>query len=320
MDKNPEYWDADSVDCETIKFHLMDDANAMYAAYQNGTLDYIENLPQDEVSSLLEDGSLQFFPVLGTYYVIFQTEKAPFDDPLVREAFSLVLDRNFVVEKITAAGEVAIDGFVPIGVLDADAEGDDFRTVQGPFYSIDPADYEANCEKARELLAEAGFEGGEGFPVVEYLYNTDDNHRAIGEALQNMWQEQLGVTVTLANQEWGVFLEERKGGNFSIARGGWIADYNDPMSFLDMFTTGNGNNDAQYSDAGYDKLIKDINAELDPAVRMDLLHDAEQQLVGDDIVVAPLYAYTQKYLLNDDVSGLYGNTFMSVYFEKCVGM
>ncbi len=135
-----------------------------------------------------------------------------------------------------------------------------------------------------------------------------------------MWQEQLGVTVTLANQEWGVFLEERKGGNFSIARGGWIADYNDPMSFLDMFTTGNGNNDAQYSDAGYDKLIKDINAELDPAVRMDLLHDAEQQLVGDDIVVAPLYAYTQKYLLNDDVSGLYGNTFMSVYFEKCVGM
>ncbi len=320
MEKNAAYWDAENIKCETIKFHLMDDQNAMYAGFQNGDLDYIEDLPQDEVPALMADGSLQFFPTLGTYYVIFNVDEEPFTDPMVREAFSLVIDRNFIVENITASGEAPLDGFVPAGIPDADIDGDDFRTVQGPYYSIDPADYEANCEQARELLAEAGFEGGEGFPVVEYLYNTSDSHKAIGEALQNMWQEELGVTVTLANQDWAIFLEERKAGNFSIARGGWIGDYSDPMTFLDMFITGSGNNDAQYANEDYDALIADANAELDPVARMELLHDAEELLVGEDVVVAPIYAYTHKYLVDDSISGIYANVFESVFFNQCEGM
>ncbi|MBK5253219.1 MAG: peptide ABC transporter substrate-binding protein [Peptostreptococcaceae bacterium] len=320
MEKNPEYWDTENIKCEAIKFNLMDDQNAIYAGYKNGDLDYVEDVPADEVPGLLEAGTLQFFPTLGAYYVIFQMENAPFDDVRVREAFSLVIDRNFIVDKVTGAGEKALDGFVPAGISDVDVEGDDFRTVQGPFYSIDPDDYEANCDKARELLAEAGYENGEGFPVVEYLYNTLDSHKAIGEALQNMWQEELGVTVTLANQEWGVFLEERKAGNFSIARGGWIGDYNDPMTFLDMFTTGNGNNDAQYANTEYDNRIDAINAELDPEARMDFLHEAEEQLIGEDVVVAPIYGYTHKYLVSEEITGIYANLFETVFFGQCEGM
>ena len=156
--------------------------------------------------------------------------------------------------------------------------------------------YEANCEEARRLLAEAGYEGGAGFPVVEYLYNTSDNHKAIGEALQQMWQDELGVTVNLVNQEWNTFLQTRKEGNYSIARNGWIADYNDPMSFLDMWLTGGGNNDAHYSNAEYDALIMQAKSTSDAAERMRLMHQAEDILMGEDVVHAAIYFYTNKYM------------------------
>ena len=154
--------------------------------------------------------------------------------------------------------------------------------------------YAANCEEARRLLAEAGYANGEGFPVVEYLYKTSESHKAIGEALQQMWQTELGVTVNLVNQEWNTFLQTRKEGNYSIARNGWIADYNDPMSFLDMWMTGGGNNDAQYSNAKYDDLIKQAKATNDPAERMKLMHEAEDILMGEDVVHAAIYFYTNK--------------------------
>ena len=158
---------------------------------------------------------------------------------------------------------------------------------------------------ARKLLAEAGYENGEGFPVVEYLYNTSDAHKAVAEALQSMWENELGVTVTLNNQEWAAFLQTRKDGDYSIARNSWIADYNDPMSFLDMWLTGGGNNDCQYSNSDYDSLIAQAKAETDTSKRMELLHQAEDKLVGEDSVLAPIYFYTQKYMLADGIKGLY---------------
>lgn len=309
MEPNEQYYDAANLGPDKITFKLMDDQNAMLSGFNSGELDFIEDVPQAELPDLIASGDLKIVDYIGTYYVCYQTQKAPFDDPRVRQAFTLAVDRTFIVDKVTQAGQVPANGFVPAGVYDAaGSTGDDFRTVGGAYYSIEgDADYsyEANCEKARELLAEAGYPNGEGFPVVEYLYNTSDAHKAVAEALQNMWETELGVKVTLNNQEWAVFLQTRKDGNYSIARNGWIADYNDPMSFLDMWLTGGGNNDAQYANADYDAKIQEAKNTTDPAARMKLIHEAENIIMGQDWALNPLYFYTQKYMLSDRVGGMF---------------
>lgn len=318
MEKNEYYYGVDTLGPDKITFKLMDDANAMLSGFNSGELDFIENMPTDEVAGLLASGDLKIVDYIGTYYVCYQTQKAPFDDPRVRQAFTLAIDRTYIVEQITQTGQVEAGGFVPAGVYDAEgATGDDFRTVGGDYYAPTDADYEANCERARELLAEAGYPNGEGFPVVTYLYNTDDAHKAVGEALQNMWQTVLGVTVQLDNQEWATFLQTRKDGDYSIARNGWIADYNDPMSFLDMWLTGGGNNDAQYANPEYDSLIQQAKATADPAERMQLMHDAEDIIIGQDYALCPLYFYTQKYMLADGIQGMYYTPLGYFFFDHC---
>lgn len=318
MEPNEYYYGVDTLGPDKITFKLMDDANAMLSGFNSGELDFIESMPTDEVAGLLASGDLKIVDYIGTYYVCYQTQKEPFDDPKVREAFTLAIDRTYIVEQITQTGQVEAGGFVPAGVYDAEgATGDDFRTVGGDYYAPTDADYEANCERARELLAEAGYPNGEGFPVVTYLYNTDDAHKAVGEALQNMWQTVLGVTVQLDNQEWATFLQTRKDGDYSIARNGWIADYNDPMSFLDMWLTGGGNNDAQYSNAEYDSLIQQAKASTDPAERMSLMHQAEDIIIGQDYALCPLYFYTQKYMLADGIQGMYYTPLGYFFFDQC---
>ena len=306
VEKNENYYDYEKLGPETITFKLMDNQNAMLSGFNSGELDFIEDVPQAEIANLIASGDMKIVDYIGTYYVCFQTQKAPFDDPKVRKAFSLAIDRTYIVNQVTQSGQVEAGGFVPAGVYDAEgATGDDFRTVGGDYYKPTDADYEANCEEARALLAEAGYENGEGFPVVEYLYNTSDAHKAVAEALQYMWEEELGVKVTLNNQEWAAFLQTRKDGDYSIARNGWIADYNDPISFLDMWMTGGGNNDAQYENEEYDSLIKEAKTTTDVKERMELLHKAEDKIIGEDNALAPLYFYTQKYMLADGIEGLY---------------
>lgn len=302
------FYDKDIVTVDSLKWALMDDANSMLNGFNNGELDYIQEVPVDEIPALLDSGKLQVVDYVGTYYVTFNNNKAPFNDVRVREAFSLVIDRNYIVENITQTGQLPADGYVPAGVNDAAGPGgDDFRTVGGAFYSVENTDeaYQANCDKARELLAEAGFPEGQGFPVVEYLYNTNENHKAIGEALQNMWATELGVTVNLNNQDWAVFLDTRKNHDFDIARNGWIADYNDPISFLDMWYTGGGNNDADYSNPAFDAAIDAAKATSNQEERMKHMHEAEKILMGDDVFSAPLYFYTQKYMLNENLDNMF---------------
>lgn len=312
------YYDADKTGPNSIKFQLMDDATAILSAFQSGTLQFIEEVPIDEIPTLVASGDLIIQPQYGTYYACFNTQKAPFDDARVREAFSLVIDRNYIVENVTQTGQVPADAFVCPGISDAEGvSGDDFRTVGGAYYSVKKDDYEANCEKARELLAEAGYPEGKGFPTVEYLYNTSDNHKAVGEALQNMWQTQLGVTVTLTNQEWGTFLQTRKDGNYSIARNGWLPDYNDAMSYLDMWLTGGGNNDAQYVNPDYDAAIEKAMTSQDIKERFAAMHEAEDLIIGQDKALAPIYFYTSKYMLDDSVKGMYYNPLGFYYFTNC---
>lgn len=304
-EKNDNYYDYENLGPDTIRFTLLDDANAILAAYKSGELSFIEELPTDEMANYLASGELTVADYIGIYYVCFNTEDEVFSNPLIRKAFSLAIDRNYIVENVSQAGEVPATGYVPAGVNDAKGPGgDDFRTVGGEYYSVAEEDYEKNCEEARALLAEAGYPNGEGL-TVEYMYNTNDKHKAIGEALQNMWKEQLGVTVNLSNQDWNVFLESRKQGDYQIARNGWIADYNDPCSFLDMWYTDGGNNDAQYSNPAYDAQIDAAKATANQDERMKAFHTAEDILIKEDSVLAPVYFYTQPYMLAPDIEGMY---------------
>ncbi|MBP8640274.1 MAG: peptide ABC transporter substrate-binding protein [Oscillospiraceae bacterium] len=313
--QNENYYDAANLGPDSITFYLMDDANSTLSAFNSGTLQFIESVPVDEVSTLLADNKLSVVENLGTYFASFNIFKAPFNDVRVREAFALAIDRNYIIEKVTQTGEIPATGFVPYGVYDAKgAEGNDFRSVGGEYYSAKTDDYEANCEKARQLLAEAGYPNGDDFPLVEYLYNTDDRSKAIGEALQQMWKTELGVTVTLNNQDWAALLQSRNDGDYSICRDSWSADYNDPCSFLDMWYTGNGNNLSQYSNAEYDAAIDAAKAATDSAERMKCFHDAEDILIGQDYVVAPIYFYTQMYMLDPSIKGMYYSPIGCFYF------
>mgnify|MGYP000618338587 CR=1 FL=1 len=297
---------------------LMDDANAMLSAFNSGELDFTEDVPVDEIPTLLNDGKLNIVPYIGTYYVCYNVTAAPFDDWRVRKAFTLAIDSQYIVDNVTQTGQVPATGFVPSGV--GDVTGDpDFRAVGGDYWTAPTTSeqYEKNCEEARQLLADAGYPNGEGFPTVTYLYNTSDNHKAIGEALQSQWQTALGVTVKLENQDWSVFLETRKQGQYQIARNGWIADYNDPISFLDMWLTGGGNNDAQYSSADYDAAIAEAKASSDAQVRMDAMHRAEDIIIGQDWALGPIYFYTQKYMLNSDINGMYYTPLGYFFFDNC---
>lgn len=307
MVPNEYHYDVANLGPDSITFRLMADSNAMLAGFRSNDLQYINQVPVDETPSLIASGELDIVDYIGTYYVSYQTQAEPFDDWRVRKAFTLAIDSKYMVEQITQSGQVPATGFVPAGVYDANPTGDDFRTVGGDYWEAPLTDeiYQKNCEEARQLLADAGYPNGEGFPVVTYLYNTGDAHKAIGEALQQMWQKALNVTVQLQNQEWNAFLETRKNGDFQIARNGWIADYNDPISFLDMWLTGGGNNDGQYSNPEYDAAIKEAKSSADPAVRMAAMHRAEDIIMGEDWALGPIYFYTNSYMMKENIKGAF---------------
>lgn len=307
MVPNEYHYDVANLGPDSITFRLMADSNAMLAGFRSNDLQYINQVPVDETPSLLASGELDIVDYIGTYYVSYQTQAEPFDDWRVRKAFTLTIDSKYIVEQITQSGQVPATGFVPAGIYDANPTGDDFRTVGGDYWEAPLTDeiYQKNCEEARQLLAEAGYPNGEGFPVVTYLYNTGDAHKAIGEALQQMWQNALNVTVQLQNQEWNAFLETRKNGDFQVARNGWIADYNDPISFLDMWLTGGGNNDGQYSNPEYDAAIKEAKSSADPAVRMAAMHRAEDIIMGEDWALGPIYFYTNSYMMKENIKGAF---------------
>jgi oligopeptide transport system substrate-binding protein len=313
-ERNPNYY-TPVTGPEFLRFVLMDDENAMLNGFRSGELDFIEQVPIDEIPTLLRSGDLKIADYLGTYYVSFNTQRAPFNNPDVRKAFTLAIDRNYIVNQITRAGQKPAGGFVPAGMTDAQV-GSDFRRTGRDYYNLADSNYQANVTEAKRLLAQAGYPEGRGFPVVEYLYNTNDGHRAIAEALQNMWRTNLGVNVTIGNQEWNVFLDTRKNGNFMFARDGWIGDYNDPIGFLDMFVTGGGNNNPQYANREYDALIARIKGTTNQADRMRLMHDAEDILVGRDMAVGPIYFYTQTYMINSRVKGAFYTPLGYFFFSK----
>ncbi len=311
-EKNQYYYDLESLVPDQIKFVLMEDDNAVLAAFQNGEISFADTMPNDEIDAYKDKPEFNKAGQLGTYFICFQTQKAPFDNADVRKALSLVIDRNFICEQIGKAGQIPAGAFVPIGLTDIDP-AQQFRTVGGDYYSVDPKDYEANVKEAQDLLAKAGYPGGKGFPKFEYILNESTGHLQIAEALQSMWKEKLGIEATLAQQEWSVFLNTRQNGEYQVARHGWLGDYNDPISFIDMWRTGGGNNDAKWSNAEYDKLVTDIKSTGDRTVRYTKMHEAESILMNE-MPIAPIYYYVDIFLKDPAMTGFYASPLGYKYF------
>ncbi|NLZ93532.1 MAG: peptide ABC transporter substrate-binding protein [Firmicutes bacterium] len=311
-EKNENYRDVDALGPDKIKFVLMGDPNAVLTAFEKGEILFGDDIPTEEIDTWRDKDEFYIEGQLGTYYISFNTQAEPFDNPLVREAFSLAINREFICREIGKAGQQPAGAFVPTGLRDADPTKE-FREVGGNYYDPSEAAYEDNLARAKELMKEAGYENGEGFPTVEYIYNVEsDGHRLIAEALQQMWAE-LGVEVTLGSQEWNAFLNTRKNGDYQIARNGWLGDYNDPISFLDMWITGSGNNDAQWSNAEYDKLIAEIKASSDPEERFKKMHEAED-IIFEESMLAPIYYYVDLYLMSNKLQNAYSSPLGYKYF------
>ncbi len=312
FEKNPNYYDKAKIGPDTIKFILMDDDNAILAAFKNGDILLADSFPNDEIDALSTTPEFNKAGQLGTYFIAFNTKKAPFDNADVRKALSLAVDRNYIVEQIGKAGQVPASAYVATGLTDGDATKE-FRDVGGAYYSVAKEDYAKNVAEAKALLTKAGYPDGKGFPKFEYLYNTSSGHKLIAEALQNMWKTELGIECTLAEQEWGVFLNTRQNGEYQVARHGWLADYNDPISFLDMWVTDGGNNDAQWSNKEYDALIAGVKTGTDRTKRYADMHKAEDILMKE-MPVAPLYYYVDLYLKSAKLEGFYSSPLGFKYF------
>ena len=260
-EKNPYYWDAANVKVEKLEFMLSADDNAIYAAYNAGDLDLIDSVPTDEVAKLIESKNPEFYVVdeLGTYYVAFNAKSSLFDGKTpaqaacIREAFSILIDRDYIVDNIGQTGQVAANAYIPLGM--ADGNGGIFKeTAEAGYYDAyainkDPA---GTVKKAVDLLKAAGYKfdannklSSETPISLTYLTNQSSGHIAIAESIQQDLAA-VGISLSIQVQDWNVFLEERKQGNFDFAREGWIADFNDPINMLEMWTTTSGNNDCQF--------------------------------------------------------------------------
>ena len=308
LTKNDQYWDAGKVKMPRLDFLLTESSSTEIAMFDNNQIDMGENAPPSEYPRLQKQGYLNISPYLGTYFFSFNVTKPPLDNVKVRQALSLALDRQSIIANVTKGEQKPALAWVPPGLPDV-GPGSDFRQTGGDFLR------DRDIEAAKRLLAEAGYPDGKGLPPIELIYNTNDVHKAIAEAVQEMWRKNLGIQITLTNQEWKVFINTRSRGAYQIARHGWIGDYADPMTFIDMFDSTSGNNDSHYKNPRYDNLVRLAKSSLNPEIRLKAMHEAEKLLM-DDAVIAPLYFYTRVTMVKPYVKGYSRSVLGHVYFKE----
>lgn len=298
--KNPEWYRADEVKLDGIDFDIIEEQNTQYTKYQGGEYDFIVNPPTAVVDKLTKENDPELYigGDVGTYYYQFNNKEKPFNNAKVRNALSMAIDRKAIVENITKGGQVPAEGLVPYGFLDEN--GKEFRDRNG---NLVKEDKEAAKSLLEEGLAEEGMKL-EDLNGTVILFNTDEAHKNIAQAIQQMWKQAFGVDFQLENAEFKVVLDRRKSGDYKIARAGWIGDYLDPNTMLDIMMTENGNNDAFYSNPEFDNLMKEAGESSDNEFRFEKMAEAEK-IVMEDMGVAPIYFYTQPYLQKSYVTGVY---------------
>lgn len=283
-----------------ISFLFADSAEDAWALYEDKLVDAVWPLPEEELSDRAEDETWSPIPELGTYSVVYHTDKGAFTDPLIRQAFAMAIDRNALMEVADVTAVVA-EGLVPPGVPEY-AEGEDFRTVGGAMFENDPETYEETCRQARELLSDAGYDNGWVLGELEYLYVDEGHNAAIAEALCAQWEEALHVRVTargVTTQELWLAL---RSGEYTFAGVNLEAPGNDAECFLMQWTSGAQNNVVHYANSAYDTLMAIIANAPDGTARMGCLHDAEELLLGD-YVLSPLYTKGTDWELRDGLAG-----------------
>lgn len=290
LQKSPTYWNAKEVALNTIDALALSSQTTMLNMYINGQLDWIDDPPQSVIPDLRQRSDWHGGVRLGTYFFRLNVNKPPLDNVLVRRALNKALNKQQICESVTRAGEVAARSLVPPGLAD----------YQAPLCD----DYDVAA--AQQLLAEAGYADGRGFPRLEILYNTSESHRTIAEVVQQQWNQNLGINVDLRNREWKVYLDDTQNLKYEISRAAWIGDYPDPNTFLDMFVTQGPNNMTGWGNLAYDEALTRSQRELDPRRRLEFLAEAEQILMTE-LPILPLYYYASKNLVRAEFSGFSEN-------------
>lgn len=313
LTKNPNYvggWDSSKIVSDTITLLLLEDSSASYAAYNSGEAVLVKDVPTDEIPSLTkaEDGG-DFYvdTILGTYYVSLNLQRDAFKDAKVRKALSLAIDRDYVANTIMQGTYTTADSIVGPGIVDESGYFHD--NGNAPYIS---ADYEANLAEAKKLLEEAGYPNGEGYPTIEYSTNDAGYHVPLAEYLQQAWGD-LGITLTINKMEWSSFTPARRAGEYDVARNGWVMDYNDPSNMLDLFCSGNGNNDGKYSNPDFDAAI-DASKVADSAEHFAQLHKAEDILM-EDMGCLPIAYYNDYWLQSPTLKGTWHSPYGYWYLQ-----
>ncbi|GIP51727.1 peptide ABC transporter substrate-binding protein [Paenibacillus vini] len=292
VSKSDNYWDKDSIKLTKVNMSLVESGATELTSYRNDELDRAGHpngeIPTDQIPIVQKELADEYKVkgIASTYYYQFNANAKPFDNVKIRKAFSMAVDRQTLVDKVTMGGQIPAYGYVPPGILGA--SGEEFRKEHD-----DKSYFQENVEEAKKLLEEGMQEEGyTKLPDITLIYNTGEGHKKIATAISDMWKTNLGVDVKIENQEWGVFLKNRQNLDYQIARGAWSADYNDPMTFMDMWMTNGGNNDLGYANAEYDKLINEAKASSDATQRDTNFAKAEEMFVKDDMALMPIYYYT----------------------------
>ena len=313
LTKNPNYvggWDSSKIVSESITLLLLEDSSAAFAAYNSGEAVLIKDVPTDEIPSLTkaEDGG-DFYvdTILGTYYVSLNLKRDAFKDAKVRRALSLAIDRDYVANTIMQGTYSTADSIVGPGIVDENGYFHD--NGNAPYIS---ADYEANLAEAKKLLADAGYPNGEGYPTLEYSTNDAGYHVPLAEYLQQAWSD-LGITLTISKMEWSSFTAARRAGEYDVARNGWVMDYNDPSNMLDLFCSGNGNNDGKYSNPEFDAAIE-ASRVADVSEHFAQLHKAEDILM-EDTGCLPIAYYNDYWLQSPALKGTWHSPYGYWYLQ-----
>ena len=287
VEKNPHYYDASIVQLNEIHYYPVSNVMTEDRMFRAGQLHLTSTLPSQKCPIYIEENpNLRIDPYMGTYFYRINTENEVLKDVKVRKALAYSIDRQLLVDKVTKCGQIPAYSFTPPGTNGYQP------TTEIPF---DPV-------LAKSLLDEAGFSEENPFPKLEILFNTNEDHRKLALAIQQMWQINLGIEVELVNQDWKVYLNREMIGDFQISRAGWIGDYEDPNTFLDLMRPNRGNNKTGWENMEYDSLVQKANTINNQAERYELLYKAEEILI-ENMPVIPLYTYVRAYQLSPDVKG-----------------
>ena len=322
MEKNDKYYDAASLGPDALVWNLSDSETAILSSYQAGEYQFIDTIPSDMIASLKDSGDLFVNPYVGTYYLYLNCSKIT--DWRVRAALVLSVDRENIVENVTQGGQVPATGLVASGILDSKMQdfaygsselGAIYAWLSEQYPDADLETYTGRCELAQELY-QAAVDDGAWDPdtTIVYNFNTSETHKAIAEACGQDWKTVLGVNITLENQEWATYTNGLGEHTFGVARLGWIADYNDAMTYLELMVTGASYNYGLYSNTDFDKDIVEAKSLLPGEERDALLYSAEEKLFGEGgFPVAPIYYYTQLYCKDSSIDNV-GFTSLGYFF------